>query len=106
MSKAAEVTINLNSTIKDLLRIAHENGTSTSSALIDLGGGKEVAVVALVNDVAGYIDTIRNYELCRDSYANQVANAVAADIAANGLPDANNPKPFNIVASSTEEEAK
>ena len=96
-------TINLSSPIVDLVKVATGDRKSKALARFDAGQGREILVVAIVNDVNGYLRTMQAYEESRDEYANSVANAVAADIAENGLPDPDNPKPFNIVESSDDD---
>ena len=97
-------TITLQSRIADLLKIATSQQSSKSIARFDFGDGREVAVVAFVEDMNGYLSTIQVYEDNRDRYANKVANAVAAHIEEHGMPDKDNPQPFNLVKSSDGED--
>ena len=93
-------TITLQSRIADLLKIATSQRSSKSIARFDFGGDREVAVVAFVEDTNGYLGVVQAYEDARDNYANRVANAVAAHIEEHGMPDPDNPQPFNLVKSS------
>lgn len=91
-------TVTLQSTLAELLNIATRERKSHQIVRMDMGQGREIAIVAIVEDSDGYLSTIQNYADARDQYANRVANAVAADIAENGLPEPGTP--FNIVKSS------
>ncbi len=93
-------TITLQSTIAEMIHIAVSEQQSKAIARFDFGDGREVAIVALVEDTNGYIRTLQAYEESRDEYANRVANAVAESIAEHGLPDPDNPQPFNLIKSS------
>lgn len=93
-------TITLQSTIAEMIKIAVSEQQSKAIARFDFGDGREVAIVAFVEDANGYIRTLQAYEESRDEYANRVANAVALSIAENGLPDPDNPQPFNLIKSS------
>lgn len=92
-------TISLQDRLCDLLKIATQRKASFQVARIDMGQGNEVAVVAIVNDSEGFIDTIQNYDLCQKRYATKIANAVAVSIAKNGLPDPDHPEEFNLILS-------
>ena len=93
-------TITLQSRIADLLKIATSTGSSKSIARFDFGNDREVVVCAFVDDSEGYLSVVQMYEDRRDIYANRVANAVAKHIEENGMPDPDNPQPFNIIPSS------
>ncbi len=93
-------TITLQSTLAEVMKIAVQERKSKAIARFDFGNGREVAFCVFVDDSNGYIRTIQAYEESRDEHANRVANAVADDIRKNGLPDPNNPQPFNLIASS------
>lgn len=100
----SEHTIKMNSTLNDLLRVATSERRSKAVARFDFGQGREVVAVVFCNDTQGYLDIIQAYEDSRDRYGTLVANSVAAEIEKNGLPDKDNPRPFNIIASSDGEE--
>lgn len=95
-------TISLQDRLCDLLKIATQRKAPFQVARIDMGQGNEVAVIAVVNDSQGYIDTIQNYAECQRRYATKIANAVAADIAKNGMPDPDKPQAFNLILSESE----
>lgn len=93
-------TVTLQTTLADLINIAVKERSSKQIARFDMGQGREISVVAFVEDSFGYLTTIQTYEQARDEYANRVANAVAEDIRINGLPNPDHPQPFNLVKSS------
>ncbi len=93
-------TMTLQSTLAEFANIAVKERNSKQIVRFDLGQGREITFAVFVEDGNGYLAQIYAYEQARDEYANKVANAVAEDIRINGLPDPNNPQPFNIVKSS------
>jgi len=97
-------TITLQSTLAELLKIATSSGSSKSIARFDFGNDRAVAVCAFVDDSEAYLSVCQIYEDNRDRYANRVANAVAEHIEKHGMPDKDNPQPFNLIKSSDGEE--
>lgn len=91
-------TITLQSPIAEFMKYAVSQRQSKSVARFDFGNGREVAFICLTEDVDGYLNTIQTYENARDEYAAKVANAVAEDIAENGLPDKGSS--FNLIKAS------
>lgn len=91
-------SVTLQSTLAEILNIAVKDKASHQIVRFDCGQGREVAFVAFAEDTYGYLQVIQAYCDARDQYASRVANAVAEDIAENGLP-----KPgtsFNLIKSS------
>ncbi len=93
-------TVTLQSTLAEILNIAVKDRASHQIVRFDCGQGREIAFVAFAEDTYGYLQMIQAYSDARDMYAGRVANAIADDIRINGLPDPNNPKPFNLIKSS------
>lgn len=95
-TKVQDVAVTINSRLNDLLKKTIDKKTSVHYEQFDLAG-RPIMFICVTNDAPGITNLIEAYGQSRDRYANEVANAVAADIAKNGLPDPNNPKAFNIV---------
>ena len=91
-------TVTLQSTLAEILNIAVKDRASHQIVRFDCGQGREVAFVAFAEDTYGYLQTIQAYSDARDAYAARVANAVAEDIAENGLPAPGTS--FNLIKSS------
>jgi len=91
-------TISLSSTLAEMLQIAVKNRESHQIARFDMGQGREVAFIAIAEDSYGYLNALLTYQDSRDRYATRVANAVAEDIAKNGLPEPGTS--FNLIQSS------
>lgn len=91
-------TVTLQSTLAEILNIAVKDRASHQIVRFDCGQGREVAFVAFAEDTYGYLQCIQAYQDSRDAYAARVANAVAASIAENGLPEPGTS--FNLIPSS------
>lgn len=90
-------TITLQSPIAEFMKYAVSERQSKSVARFDFGNGREVAFICITEDVDGFLGVIQAYEDGRDQYAAKVANAVAEDIAKNGLPEKG--QSFNLIKS-------
>lgn len=96
-ARTSSVAFGMHSTLQELLEATAGAGLPKAVARFDAGGGRDIAFVCFAGDAEGYLQVIEAYEQGRDAYANQVANAVTADIAENGLPTKGEPRSFKII---------